>query len=118
MHLPKAKPCYIIWNEPLLESVSMSMHTRRNICAFINIATLNGSTLKLVDKFTYLMSRVSSTVTDINMQLAKARKAIDRLSVIWKSELTDKIKRSFFQAAIVSILLYGCITWTLTKQME
>ena len=25
--------------------------------------------------------------------------------------------RSFFQAAIVSILLYGCTTWTLTKRM-
>ena len=43
--------------------------------------------------------------------------AIDRLSVIWKSDLTDKIKRSFFQAAVVSILLYGCTTWTLTKRM-
>ena len=32
--------------------------------------------------------------------------------------MTDKMKRSFFQAAIVSILLYGCITWTLTKRME
>ena len=30
----------------------------------------------------------------------------------------DKIKRSFFQAAVVSILLYGCTTWTLTKRME
>ena len=28
--------------------------------------------------------------------------------IIWKSDLTDKIKRSFFQAAVVSILLYGC----------
>ena len=28
------------------------------------------------------------------------------------------MKRSFFQAAIVSILLYGCTTWTLTKQLE
>ena len=27
-------------------------------------------------------------------------------------------KRSFFQAAIVSILLYGCTTWTLTKRLE
>ena len=42
----------------------------------------------------------------------------DRLSVIWKSDLTDKMKRSFFQAAVVSILLYGCTTWTLTKLME
>ncbi len=42
----------------------------------------------------------------------------DRLSVIWKSDLTDKIKRSFFLAAIMSILLYGCTTWRLTKRME
>ena len=33
-------------------------------------------------------------------------------------DLTDKIKRSFFQAAILSILLYRCTTWTLTKWME
>ena len=32
--------------------------------------------------------------------------------------VTDKIKCSFFQAAVVSILLYGCATWTLTKRME
>ena len=29
-----------------------------------------------------------------------------------------KCLRSFFQAAIKSILLYGCTTWTLTKWME
>ena len=28
------------------------------------------------------------------------------------------MKRSFFQAAVVSILLYGCTTWTLTKWLE
>ena len=28
------------------------------------------------------------------------------------------MKRSFFQAAVVSILLYGCTTWTQTKRME
>ena len=83
-----------------------------------DISSLNGSTLKLFNKFTYLGSSVSSTETDINTQLAKAWTAIDRLSVTWKSDLTDKMKRSFFQAAIVSILLYGCTTWTLTKRME
>ena len=31
---------------------------------------------------------------------------------------TDKMKRSFFQAAVTSILLYGCTTWTLTKRLE
>ena len=33
----------------------------------------------------------------------------------WKSDLTDKINCSFFQAVVVSILLFGCTTWTLTK---
>ena len=46
------------------------------------------------------------------------KSAINRLSIIWKSDLTDKMKRSFFQAAVVSILLFGCTTWTLTKRLE
>ena len=83
-----------------------------------DISTLNGSSLKLVDKFTYLGSNVSSTETDINTWLAKVWTTIDRLSVIWKSDLTDKRKRSFFQSAVVSILLYECTTWTLTKRTE
>ena len=81
------------------------------------LSTLNGSSLKLVDKFTYLGSSVSSTETDINTWLAKAWTAMDRLSVIWKLDLTDKMKCRVFQAAVVSILLYGCTTWTLTKRM-
>ena len=44
--------------------------------------------------------------------------AIDKLSIIWKSDLTDKMKRSFFQAAVVSILLYGWTAWTLVKRLE
>ena len=38
--------------------------------------------------------------------------------IIWKSNLTDKMKRSFFHSAVVSILLYGFTTWTLTKRQE
>ena len=83
-----------------------------------DISTLDGSSLKLVDKFTYLGSSVSSTEKDIDMWLTKAWTAIDKLSIIWKSDLTDKMKRSFFQTAVVSILLYGCTTWTLTKRLE
>ena len=83
-----------------------------------DISTLNGSSLKREDMFTYQGSSVSSTEADINRRQAKAWTAIDRLSVIRKSGLTDKIKRSFFQAAVLSILLYGCTTWTLTKRVE
>ena len=70
---------------------------------FANILTINS---------------VSSTEKDIDTRLTKAWTAIDKLSIIWKSNLIDKMKRSFFQAAVVSILLYGCTTWTLTKLLE
>ena len=83
-----------------------------------DISTLDGISLELGDKFTYLGSSVSSTEKDIDTQLTKAWTAIDRLSIIWKSDLTDKMKRSFFQAAVVSILLNGCTTRTLTKRPE
>ena len=83
-----------------------------------DISTLDGTPLKLVDKFTYLGSSVASTEKDIDTRLTKAWTAINRLSIIWKSDLTDKMKRSFFQAAVTSILLYGCTTWTLTKRLE
>ena len=83
-----------------------------------DISTLDGTSLKLVDKFTYLGSSVSSTEKDIDTRLTKAWTAIDRLSIIWKSDLIDKIKRSFFQPAVVSVLLYGCTTWTLTKRLK
>ena len=83
-----------------------------------DIFTLEGTSLKLVDKFTNLGSSVSSTKKDMDTQLMKAWTAIDRLSIIWKSDLTDKMKRSFFQAMVILILLYGCTTWTLTKRLE
>ena len=83
-----------------------------------DISTLDRTSLKLVDKFTYLGSSASSTEKDIDTRLTRVWTAIDRLSIIWKSDLTDKMKGSFFQAAVVSILLYGCATWTLTKRLE
>ena len=47
-----------------------------------DITTLDGASLKLVDKFTYLGSSVSSTEKHIDTRLTKAWKAIDRLSII------------------------------------
>ena len=67
-------------------------------CTFLGRVGFNwdGTPLKLVDKFTYLGSSVSSTEKDIDTQLTKAWTAIHRLSIIWKSDMTDKMKRSFF----------------------
>ena len=82
------------------------------------VRLLDGTSLELVDKFTDLGSSVSSTEKDIDTRLTETWTAIDKLSIIWKSDLTEKMKRSFFQAAVALILLSGCTTWTLTKRLE
>ena len=107
----QAKHYCILRNKPPQALASMSIAHKTECMCFNqtgDISPLDRSSLKLVDKFTYLGSRVSSTEKDIDT----------RLSIIWKSNLTDKMKRSFFQAAVVSILLHGCTTWTLTKRLE
>ena len=55
---------------------------------------------------------------NINVFSGKAWTVIDRLSVIWKSVLFDKIKLEFFHIVAVSVLLYDCTIWTLMKLLE
>ena len=69
-----------------------------------DIATLNGVSSKSVDKFTYFRSSISSTENDINIQIAKAWTATDRLWIIWKSDLSDKI--DFFQLVVGIFIIW------------
>ena len=55
------------------------------------ILTIEGTSLKLVDKFPNLGSRVSSTEKDID---TKAWTAIDKLSIIWKWNTVSSRQRS------------------------
>ena len=64
------------------------------------ISTLTSRPLKLVYQSTYLGSNISSAESDVNLHLAKVWTAIDRLSIIWKSDLSDKIKRDFFLSCV------------------
>ena len=60
--------------------------------------------------FPYILSLFSFGLFFIQLHIV--------ISPSGKSNLTDKMKRSFFPAAVVSILLYGCTTWTLIKGLE
>ena len=68
----------------------------------------------------YVVVHKSTSLMSSSLLLQQCSACLARLTwiVLWKSDLTDKMKRSFFQAAVVSILLYGCTTWTLTKRLE
>ena len=59
-----------------------------------DISTLDGSSLKLVDKFTYLGSSISSTEKDIDTRLTKAWTAIDKTWPIKWNAVSSK-QRSY-----------------------
>ena len=77
-----------------------------------DISTLNSSSLKLHRKPCLVNRDRHRHVT------SKGMDCYERLLVVWKSDLTNKMKHSFFQTVVVSILLYWCTTWKLTKSME
>ena len=67
---------------------------------------------KLNYKFTYNGINISFTESDINIPQVKVWTAIGKLSIIWKTDLSDKMKRNFFLSVTASILPYGCPTVT------
>ena len=80
-----------------------------------NITSLDGKDIKQVTEFTYLGSNIKSTDKDIKIRKGKAWSALNKLDPIWKSDLSNTMKRHFFTAVVESVLLYGSTTWTLTK---
>ena len=83
--------------EQATAGIGLHVNAHKTECMCFNqtgdISTLDGTSLKLVDKFTYQGSSVSSTKKDIDTRLTKAWTAVDKLSIIWKSDLTDKMKQ-------------------------
>ena len=81
------------------------------------IMAQDNSQIKKVDNFVYLGSNISSTEKDVQFRIAKAWQALNGLSIVWKSSLSDSLKRAFFRATVQSVLLYGSSTWTLTRHL-
>ena len=79
--------------------------------------TVKGNVLEVVDKFTYLRSLISKSVTiddEVNNRLAKASTTFGRLSKnIWEHEgLSAHTKLKVNKAVVLSTFLYACETWT------
>ena len=89
-----------------------------NQVASENMKSLNGEKVKQVDDFKYLGSYIASTEPDVDIRLGNAWGALNGMDKIWKSNLSDQLKRSFFRATVESVLIYGSTTWTLTSKLE
>ena len=99
-------------------TLSLSLSLSIYIYIYIYISTYLSIYLSTLEVNIFVKIFISFFIFVSMTRLTKGWTAIDKLSVIWKSDLTNKMKRSFFQVAVALILLYRCTTWTLTKWME
>ena len=84
----------------------------------VNVKTMDGTQLEVVDDFEYLGSWAASTERDIKTRRAQAWKVLHDMKKIWKSRLPPQLKRRVFVASVENVPLYGCEAWPLTVQME
>ena len=63
-------------------------------------------------------SRVNSTEQDIKVRKALAWTALNVMKSVWKSNLSLRIKVSFFEALVESELLYDYESWTLKETLR
>ena len=73
--------------------------------------------LKCVSDFKYLGSWIESSKKDIGVRIGLAWSAMNKMSIIWNSNLPNNLKIHFFRAAVESILIYGSEWWILTKAL-
>ena len=82
---------------------------------------MNGKLLEEVSEFKYLgsvLSKDGSSTKEIRTRIAMATAAMTKLQKIWKSDISIQVKVKLYKSLVVSILLYGCETWTLMADTE
>ena len=82
------------------------------------LKTNDGIQLGKVGDFKYLGSWFDSTDKDIKIRKAQAWQALNKMNCMWNSNMRKEIKVRFFVAAVESILLYSCESWTVTPKIE
>ena len=79
--------------------------------------TIENENLEVVDCFTYLGSKISSSLSiedELNSRIGKAAATMAKLSKrVWENtKLTERTKLCVYQACVISTLLYGSESWT------
>merc|ERR1712121_440290 len=83
--------------------------------------SIDSTTLKNVEEFTYLGSCLSSSGSldkEISCRLSKASSAFGRLwTRVWQERgILQKTKVAVYRAVVLTSLLYGCETWTVYRR--
>jgi hypothetical protein len=78
--------------------------------------------VKFVEEFCYLGSLITSkdsAKADIEHRINKANATFFQLRNIWKSSvISTKTKLNIFKSNVLSVLLYSCETWLITRDLD
>ena len=81
---------------------------------------MNGQQLEEVSAFKYLgatLTKDSRSTTEIKSRLAIATSIMAKLDKIWKNKnISFPTKMRLYRALVLSTLLYGCESWTMTAE--
>ena len=82
---------------------------------------MDSEKLEEVSSFKYLgvtPTKDGTCKTEIHIQIAAATAVMVRLTRVWKSNISFWTKFKLYKSLVISILLYGCETWTLIAETE
>ena len=103
--------------------IGLGMNTKKTKVMAENVEnpevkSLDGTKLEVVDDFNYLGAWIASTQKDIRNRRARAWSALHSMNKVWKSGMSDNLKRRLFVTTVESVLVYGCEAWSLTVKDE
>ena len=83
---------------------------------------MNRKTLEEVDQFKYLGStqtKHGTLIKEVKIRMAQARSAMTRLAILRKiKDISFPAIIKLYKSLVLSALIYGCKSWTLTADME
>ena len=83
---------------------------------------MNGEMLEEVNQFKYLgsiLTKDGASKTEVKARITSATSALTRLERVFKSRnISFCTKYHLYKSLVLSILLYGCESWTLTAELE
>lgn len=105
--------------------VGLEINAEKTECMMFNQSSnpteikLSDFEIRRVEDFKYLGSKLKSCETDFIHRRSLAWAAYWKLEKIWKAKhLPIKLKANIFETTVISVLLYGCEAWIVTKDME
>ena len=90
--------------------------------AAIFSAPVCGEDVKVTERFTYLGSDIHVSAgceTEVNRCLSQAWRVMDLLDHgVWHCRYLRRTNVRVFRSLVLTVLLYGCETWTLTRDLR